>query len=137
MKELSVLRVLKNLRDTARSHNELGINYTLIRGFSFHAGFGICWHVFANTRDQEIKGDYLAPVFVEMGLDREYPVECQIMKNLHEATRLHGELGSMYRLDRLGGKERLDLLDNLVEYFEKKVKLLGEIELTEKDLDSM
>lgn len=137
MKEASVLRVLKNLKEAVNGDNELGIHYFPKSGLSFHSRLPICWHVFANTSEQDIKSDYLYPVFKEMGLDCTYPVECQLVSDEWMAAEIFKKCGSMYSLERRGGKERLALLDSLIAYFENKVQVLSEVQEAEKDLGDM
>ena len=126
MKEASVLQVLKKLKVSTVQGN--------CRGFSFQPRFGICWHLFANTEDARIGGDYLIPVFLEMELDSGFPVECQIVEGKQNAFQLYNSSPDKFCKETISGKTRLILLDSLIVYFEKKVQVLSEVQQAETDL---
>lgn len=102
----------------------------LVDGMGFHKQFGICWHLFAYTKPDELGIDYLNDAFENMGLSRSYPVESQILSDTFTPEQLNFNQGFMFDADTVGGKLRLQLLDDLIKHF----TLLVEVEQAEKDL---
>lgn len=116
-----VLNVLIQMKDCL----DRGETYTTVLGKSFNVTrqLGICWHVYVHTPDHEITGigpDYLAPVFIKLGLDREYPVESQIVSD-HSPRVIHFSQRDLYDPDNECGKLRIKLVDDLIQYFEKEL----------------
>ncbi len=115
-----VLAVLLQMRDCVDNDT----TYTTILGkpFNLTRQLGICWHVFAHTPHPEISGigsGYLEPFFIALGLDGEYPVECQVQTKSPMA--LHFSQRNLYDPDTECGKLRYKLLTQLIQYFEKEI----------------
>lgn len=116
-----VLEVLTAMKDCL----DRDVTYTKVNGKSFNLTrqHGICWHVFAHTPCSDETGidhEYLRPVFAEMGLDREYPVEMQLTGNDRQlAVNLHWNQRNLCVMDSEPGKLRYKLLCDLIEYFNK------------------
>jgi len=114
-----VLKVLTAMKDCLDRDS----TYTLINGESFNLTrqHGICWHVFAHTPPAEITGiddEFLQPVFEEMGLHPDYPVEYQITGDYMEARHMYWSQRNVCVMDSITGKLRYKLLCDLIEYFE-------------------
>lgn len=100
--------------------------YTNVNGHSFNLNkrAGICWHVYSGTPSSEITGiglEYLAPVFVGMGLDSRYPVEMQIVDDYNHAMKIHKWANDQYNPLGEEGKLRRKLLKDLIQYFKKEL----------------
>lgn len=113
----AVLPVLNSLLTCINTND----TYTTIHGVAFNLAkdAGICWHVHAYTKrshDMYISQDFLQPVFIEMGLNREFPIEEQIATPENPAYRLYGANNDMYT--GKVGELRKELLINLIQYFE-------------------
>ena len=90
--------------------------------FSFFPRFGICWHLFANTKETEIGSDYLAEAFTDLGLDDEYPVETQVYGKDNPAVKQVNWYGvDKYNPSTECGQARLKLIDDLIQYFQNKL----------------
>lgn len=104
--------------------------------FNLHVSFGICWHVWAGTPGGiGVDNDFLRPVFAELGYKNiKYPVESTFMPDgsdndfslyQYKTNPYNGYWGT-----DLEGREHPDcairrkLVDQLVEYFENKLKEL-------------
>jgi len=114
-----VLKVLTAMKDCL----DRDVTYTTINGESFNLTrqHGICWHVFAHTPNSEVTGidhDYLKPVFVEMGLNPDYPVEYQMTGDYFKARDLYWLPSNVCVMDSPQGQLRYKLLCDLIEYFE-------------------
>lgn len=93
-----------------------------VKGFSFFPRFGICWHLFANTKEQEINSTFLCGVFAEMGLDEDYPVETKLYGNDITRTRqVNWYASNMYDQSTEYGQVRNQLIDDLILYFKNKL----------------
>ena len=112
-----VLPVLKSIK-TCLDTND---TFTTAHGLAFNLDIaaGICWHVFAYTGHEGYTGigyEYLQPVFQEMGLDYQFPVEMQIVDDRPTAGRLYSTSMNLYKGET--GVIRVKLLDDLIQYFE-------------------
>lgn len=94
-----------------------------VKGFSFFPRFGICWHLFANTKENEITHTYLKSAFIALGLDEDYPVETQIYGDGEEAGRAYLYCSNVYDPSTEYGKLRLKLIDDLIQYYTKLLTL--------------
>lgn len=116
-----VLDVLIQMKDCL----DRGETYTTVldKSFNLTRSLGICWHVYVHTPPAEITGigsDYLEPAFIALGLDREYPVESQIVSDTTPRI-LHFTQRNLYDPDHECGKLRIKLVDDLIQYFEQKL----------------
>lgn len=103
-----------------------------VPGFSFQKRFGICWHVYQNACTDM---DFLDSTFLELDLDPDFPIECQLTTTYQDASSLYySTAGNRYDSETEHGKLRLELLENLTVYFKKQIKVLQEIEETESIL---
>ena len=114
---VAVLPVLKAMKACIDSND----SFVMYEGkpFNLSRDAGICWHLYAHTVTPERGGvDYhfLEPVFVEMGLNKDYPVERQLVDNNKEAGRLYGRSPNLYKEEV--GTIRVKLLEDLIKYFE-------------------
>lgn len=104
--------------------------------FNLSKSFGICWHLYAHTPgDIGIDYNFLKPVFAELGYKNvDYPVESTLMPDGDEDQWAHyrhkvNPYDGYWGTD-LTGEERADcpirrkMVDQLVEYFENKLKEL-------------
>lgn len=111
----AVLPVLKSILACIESND----TYTTKCGIAFNLGrsSGICWHVSAYTDySLKISVKFLVPVFLEMGLDRNYPIEAQIASDDIPAYLLYGFNTDLYSGEV--GELRKKLLLDLIQYFE-------------------
>ena len=104
--------------------------------FNLHVSFGVCWHVWVDTPgDIGIDSDFLKPVFVELGYkNANYPVESTLMPDgdedqwshyRHKVNPYNGYWGTDHSgVEREDCPIRRKLVDQLVEYFENKLKEL-------------
>lgn len=114
---LNVLTAMKDCLDRDDKCTTIGGG-----SFSLSSQNGICWHVFAYTPTIEVSGisnTCLKPVFEEMGLDMDYPVEYQLAGNYLDAACMHWSQRNLYAMDTDPGKLRYQLLCDLIEYFNK------------------
>jgi len=114
-----VLKVLTAMKDCLDRDS----TYTTINGESFNLTrqHGICWHVFAHTPNSEESGiddEFLKPVFEEMGLNPDYPVEYQMTGDYLKARDLYWLQRNVCVLDSHQGQLRYKLLCDLIKYFE-------------------
>ncbi len=114
---VSVLFVLESMKHCLDND----ITYSTVKGKSFNLTrqHGICWHVYAHTPVQSIDSNYLQPIFVEMGLDPNYPVELQMVDSTEEAKTLHWQQRNLCVMDSEPGKVRYKLICDLIKYFSK------------------
>lgn len=115
-----VLDVLIQMKDCIDKDD----TYTTVldKSFNLTRSLGICWHVYVHTPPAEITGigsDYLEPAFIALGLDREYPVECQVDND--SPRILHFTQRNLYDPDNECGKLRIKLVNDLIQYFEQKL----------------
>ena len=78
---------------------------------------GLCWHIMANSNYQNITYEDLYHIFISLGYDKSYPVECQICKDSPQTLYLNTE--NLYNPETEQGKLRFKLLDEMIEYFKK------------------
>lgn len=110
-----VLPVLKSIK-TCLDTND---TFTTAHGIAFNleSQAGICWHLYANTPPRDgVDYHFLEPVFVEMGLNKEFPVERQVVDNNTLAGELYGRSLDLYHGEI--GELRVKLLEDLIMYFE-------------------
>lgn len=110
-----VLPVLKSIKTCVETND----TYTNAHGIAFNleSQAGICWHLYAYTPPRDgVDYHFLEPVFVEMGLNRDYPVERQVVDNNALAGNLYGRSPDLYRGEI--GELRVKLLNDLIQYFE-------------------
>lgn len=112
-----VLPVLKSIK-TCLDTND---TFTTAHGLAFNLDTtaGICWHVYSYTGNEGYTGigyEFLQPLFQEMGLDYQFPVEMQIVDDLPTAGRLYSTSKHLYKGET--GELRVKLLDVLIKYFE-------------------
>ena len=110
-----VLPVLKSIKTCIESED----TYTSEHGVAFNLNkmAGICWHVNSFTPPYDgVDYHSLEPVFVEMGLNKDYPVERQLANNNIEAGFLYGRSANQYKGET--GVIRVKLLEDLIQYFE-------------------
>lgn len=113
---IAALLVLKKMQACV-SANDTFI-YNNLGAFNLHESFGICWHVYANTKpDLEIRQSFFGPVFVELGLDPSYPVEM----SLGLTEKAFYANSDKYNPGTEEGKARIALIDKLVKYCETKI----------------
>lgn len=96
--------------------------------FNLSVAGSVCWHVYAHTNgDLGIGYDFLKPVFLKLGYkDCDYPVESTLMPNgsIEEWLQYRHKTNpyNLYFKDIEECKIRCKLVDQLVEYFENKLK---------------
>lgn len=112
----AALLVLKKMQACVSANDTY--HYDGERSFNLHESFGICWHVYANTKpDLEIRQSFFGPVFVELGLDPSYPVEI----SLGLTEKAFYANSDKYNPGTEEGKARIALIDKLVKYCETKI----------------
>lgn len=130
---IAVLRILTNIKtcvinkDTfipgvGDCHNQ-DANY--ISPFNLTKHFGICWHVFAHTKNElGIGMDFLRPVFVELGYKpTSFPVESTVLPDGDAEIWFDSRSNiDLYFSDDEYSKARFELLEKLIQYFENKLK---------------
>lgn len=110
-----VLPVLKSIKTCIESDD----TYTRAHGVAFNLNktAGICWHVYTFTPPHDgIDCHSLEPVFVGMGLNKDYPIERQLVDDNKEAGRLYRCSPNLYKGET--GELRAKLLEDLIKYFE-------------------
>lgn len=117
------LEVLEQMKDCL----DRGETYTNVKGkpFNVTSQFGICWHVFVHTPDQDVTGigtDFLIPAFEEMGLDSVYPVEGMSTDKRDHMRIAFSSQRNMYDDDTIHGANRIKLVDRLIQYYREKMK---------------
>lgn len=114
---VQVLNVLNSMKDCIDRDD----TYSTItgKGFNLTRQNGICWHVYAHTASTWISPGYLKPVFAELSLHHEFPVEFQITGNAGNALSLFWAQRNLYVMDSEPGKVRYKLLCDLIQYFQK------------------
>ncbi len=118
-----VLEVLEQMKDCL----DRGETYTNVKGKPFNVTrqFGICWHVFAHTPNQDVTGigtDFMCPAFVEMGLDVAYPVESKSTDNRDHMRIAFSAQRNLYDDDTIHGANRIKLVDELIQYYRKAME---------------
>lgn len=115
-----VLEVLEQMKDCV----DKGDTYTTVKGKPFNLGrdAGICGHLFAHTPGcVGIDYLFLQPVFKEMNLDTDYPVEMQFTDRT-KAARIYRNERNKYNPESEIGIARIKLLNDLIQYFSDKIK---------------
>ena len=110
-----ILPVLKSIKTCVDTDD----TYTRAHGIAFNLeeAAGICWHVYAFTPPRDgVDYHALEPVFVEMGLNIDYPVERQLVDSNALAGELYGRSPNLYKGET--GVIRVKLLEDLIKYFE-------------------
>jgi len=114
---LAVLPVLKAMKACIDAND----SFVMYEGkpFNLSREAGICWHLYAHTVTPSRGGvDYhfLKPVFVDLGLDKDYPVEMQLGIDKRMAGQMYFKSPHLYRGEV--GEIRVKLLETLIQYFE-------------------
>lgn len=114
---LAVLPVLKAMKACTDAND----SFVMYQGkpFNLSRDAGICWHLYAHTVTPERGGvDYhfLEPVFLDLGLNTDYPVERQLVNDNTLAGRLYFTSPNLYEGET--GEIRVKLLETLIQYFE-------------------
>lgn len=113
-KNTIVLGLLQSLKET--------VNGGSIPGFEFRPNFGICWHMYMNHKS--IGFDVLSEAFEYYGYDPDYPVEVLEGYTPEQARRIYSNhMGTRYDANTSMGRNRLLILDKLIEYFATLVKM--------------
>lgn len=89
--------------------------------FNLSKSFSIDWHVYAHTSGSlGIDIDILKPVYIELGYkSADYPVESTVAGD--EAWEKYYDKYDLYFRDNEYSKERANLIDKLIEYFNAKL----------------
>ncbi|SOK58280.1 hypothetical protein [Yersinia phage fHe-Yen9-04] len=117
------LEVLEQMKDCL----DRGETYTTVKGKPFNVTrqFGICWHVYAHTPNQNVTGigtDFMCPAFADMGLDIAYPVECQTTGSRDQMRQAFSVQRNMYDDNTIHGANRIKLVDSLIQYYREKME---------------
>lgn len=111
-----VLSVLKSIRKAVQTGD------TFQDLINMKPGNGLCAHVFRYTTDGLIST--MRPAFKALGYDEEYPVEMAAgCINKEEADYLYQNCSAnktMYNVNTQCGKIRVQLLNELIEYYSEK-----------------
>ncbi len=137
----AALSVLKNMQTCIRNKDTYipGVGDLYNQDENYRSPFNlgvsasVCWHVYAHTYgDLGIGMDFLKPVFVELGYNADYPVENTFMPNQSHPQYIHyryyvNPYNLYWGTDDKGDLRpdcpiRCKLVDQLVEYFENKLK---------------
>lgn len=87
--------------------------------FVFSRVSGICWHMTVNV---DMYRNVLPEVFKELGYDENYPIEMQVVDNDNHACQMYSnDRIKKYSKNSETGKLRLEMIDRLIAYFEKKM----------------